>query len=151
MLNDTFRWALFTHSVMPLYITITIFFLTVYPSSLAQEPHASFEIGTIHWFSSTSFFSTAVCPIPSSLICALLPSGVYACFFYSSNHWAQASLKLIELETCPPEETLTLSIKEISDSILSIRSKDCACVFDTDIQSWVVTCTPVHLLKLLLD
>lgn len=67
-----------------------------------------------------------VCPIPSSLICPLLPSGIYACFFYFSNHWAPASLKLIESETCLPEETLTLSIKEISDFILSIRSKDWA-------------------------
>lgn len=73
-----------------------------------------------------------VCPIPPSLICPLLPSGIYACFFYFSNHWAPASLKLIESETCPPQETLTLSIREISDSILSIRSKDGACVFNTD-------------------
>lgn len=73
-----------------------------------------------------------VCPIPSSLICPLLPSGIYACFFYFSKHWAPASLKLIESETCLPEETLTLSIKEISDFILSIRSKDWACVFNTD-------------------
>lgn len=73
-----------------------------------------------------------VCPIPSSLICPLLPSGIYACFFYFSNHWAPASLKLIESETCLPEETLTLSIKEISDFILSIRSKDWVHVFNTD-------------------
>lgn len=73
-----------------------------------------------------------VCPIPSSLICPLLPSGIYACFFYFSDHWAPASLKLIESETCLPKETLTLSIKEISDFILSIRSKDSAHVFNTD-------------------
>lgn len=73
-----------------------------------------------------------VCPIPSSLICPLLPSGIYACFFYFSDHWAPASLKLIESETCLPEETLTLSIKEISDFTLSIRSKDRAHVFNTD-------------------
>lgn len=73
-----------------------------------------------------------VYPIPSSLICPLLPSGIYVCFFYFSNHWAPASLKLIESETCLPEETLTLSIKEISDFILSIRSEDWACVFNTD-------------------
>lgn len=71
-------------------------------------------------------------PIPSSLICPLLPSGVYASFFYFSNHWAPTSLKLIESETCLPEETLTPSIKEISDFILSIRSKDWARVFNTD-------------------
>lgn len=82
-----------------------------------------------------------VCPIPSSLICPLLPSGIYACFFYFSNHWAPASLKLIESETCLPEETLTLSIREISDFILSIRSKDWVCVFNTD------TCC-AHKLKL---
>lgn len=70
--------------------------------------------------------SCTVCPIPSSLICPLLPSGIYACFFYFSDHWAPASLKLIESETCLPEDTLTLSIKEISDFILSIRSKDWA-------------------------
>lgn len=73
-----------------------------------------------------------VCLIPSSLICPLLLSGIYACFFYFSNHWALASLKLIESETCPPEEALTLSIKEISDFILSIRSKDWAHVFNTN-------------------
>lgn len=73
-----------------------------------------------------------VCPIPSSLICPLLPSGIYACFFYFSNHWAPASLKLIESETCPPKETLTLSIKEISNFIVSIRSKDWGRVFNTD-------------------
>lgn len=73
-----------------------------------------------------------VCPMPSSLICPLLPSGICACFFYFSNHWAPASLKLIESETCLPGETLTLSIREISNFILSIRSKDWACVFNTD-------------------
>lgn len=82
-----------------------------------------------------------VCLIPSSLICPLLPSGIYACFFYFSNHWAPASLKLIESETRLPEETLTPSIKEISDFILSIRSKDWAHVFNTD------TCC-AHKLKL---
>lgn len=72
----------------------------------------------------------AVCQIPPSVRCPLLPSGIYAVFFYFSNHWAPASLKLIELETCLPEETLTLFIKDISDFGLSIRSKDWTHVFN---------------------
>lgn len=99
-------------------------------NSLLPEPLAPTSL--IEAFCTTQNETCTVCLIPSSLICPLLPSGIYACSFYFSDHWAPASLKLIESETRLPEETLTLSVREISDFILSIRSKDRAHVFNTD-------------------
>lgn len=108
------------------------------PRASPRRTNASFETHTIHCIptgshrSDRGIFHHLETRTACALICPPLPSGIYACFFYFSNHRAPASLKLIESETCPPQETLTHSIKEIPDFILSIRSKELACVFNTD-------------------